>query len=256
MKSDKEFEYWKQEWQNMPGVGITFNFGELKRLRRTAARQAFRHRLLVIIVSALPLLLACAAFPLIFHLHRSETAACFACISALVLPAILWAWIIGRNRYQLTLSATSFIGEALRRSQTNLRAAMLGLGVTAGGLLFRAVWTFRIADRQNMLSLPDVPMFLALGFAVMLFAGLTVYQTRAQAEAGYLKKLQHDWSEDFDPAGLKSALDLMKNHADDRRIRNPLSRTIRSLYLAVVESIRPNGRRSFGKRRNKRRRLS
>jgi hypothetical protein len=256
MKSDNEFECWKQEWQNMPDAGITFTFGELERLRRTAERQAFRHRLLVIIVSALPLLLACAAFPLMLRLHRIETAACFACIPELLLPASLWAWIIGRNRHQLTLSATSFIGGALRRSQTDLFAALLGLCVTAGELLCRAAWTFRIVDKQNMLPLPDVPMFLALGLAVMLFAGLTVYQTRAQAEAGYLKKLQHGWSEDLDPAGLESAFDPMKSDTDDRRIGNPLSRTIRSLCLAIVESIRPNGRRYFGKRRNKRRRLS
>ena len=235
---------------------VSLTFGDVKRLHRTAARQAFRHRLLVIIVSALPLVLACAAFPLMLHLDRSETAACFACIPALLLPASLWAWIIGRNRHRVTLSATSFIGGALRRSQTNLRAALLGLCVTAGELVFLAVRTFRIVDKQNMMSLPDVPMFLALGLAVMLFAGLTVYQTIAQAETGYLRKLQHDWSEDLDPVGLESALDPMKNDADDRRIGNPLSRTIRNFCLAVVEPIRPNGRRNLGKRRNKRRRLS
>jgi hypothetical protein len=153
------------------------------------------------------------------------------------------------------LSATSFIGAARRRSQTNLRAASLGLCVTAGELLFLAVWIFRIVDKGSMLPRTDVPLFLALGLAVMLFAGLTVYQTRAQAEARYLKKLQHDWDGELDHFGLESALDPMKNDADNRRIGNHLSRTIRNLCWAVVESIRPNRRRYLGKRRNKRRRL-
>ena len=256
MKSDNEFKSWKQQWHYMPDAGIALTIGDVKRFRRTAAKQAFRHRLLVIIVSTLPLLLACAAIPLMLHLHRSGIAIYFACIIVLLLPAGLWASVIARNKHQLTLSTTSFVGEALRRSQTNLRVALLGLCVSVGELLLCAVWTLRNVGKQNMLSLPHVPMLLALGLAVMLFAGLTVYQRRAQADAGYLKKLHRDWSEDLDAVSLESALGPMKNDADERRIGNPLSRTIRSLCLAVVESIRPNGRRYFGKRRSKRRRMS
>lgn len=258
MKIDNEFECWKQVWQKSPEAGITFNFGELKRLCRTAERHSFRHRLLVTIVSALPLFLACAAFPLMLRLHRTEIRACIACILALLLPAGLWAWIIARTKHQLSLSTTSFIGGVLRRSQINLRAALLGLCVTAGELLFCATWTFRIVDKRNMLSLPDVPMFLALGLAVMLLLGLTVYQTRAQAKAGHMKTLQRDWSDwgqDLNVVCLESALDPMKDGADELRTGNPVSRITRSLCLAVVESFRPNGRRLFGRRRNKRRKL-
>jgi hypothetical protein len=256
MKIDTEFESWKQQWQNTPDAGITATIGDMKRLRRTAGKQAFRRWLLVIIVSILPLLLACAAIPLVLHLHRNEIAAYFACITALLLPAGLWAAVIRQNRHQLTLSATSFVEGSLRRSQTNLRIAWLGVCVSAGALLFCIVWTFRSLGQQNMLSLSDVPTFLALGLAAMLFAGLAVFQKRAKADAGYLKKLRRDWNEGLDDIDLEAALDPMKSDTDERQIGNPLSRAARSLYLAVVESIRPNGRRHFGKRRNKNRRLS